>query len=110
MKLPNRELAYVPISKLKDYLLSMTHAAGRTKAEFFRKFGFDETNLDLLREALIKIAHTQEVTEEVSSPYGKKYIINGTTRTSNDRIINLRTVWIIEKNQTKPRFVTTYPN
>jgi len=56
MNLPNLEVANVPISKLKDYLLSTTHAAGRTKAEFFRKFGFSETNLDLLKEALIKIA------------------------------------------------------
>lgn len=54
MNLPNLEVAYVPISKLKDYLLSTTHAAGRTRAEFFRKFGFSETNLDLLKEALIK--------------------------------------------------------
>ncbi len=72
MNLPNLEVAYVPISKLKDYLLSTTHAAGRTKAEFFRKFGFSETNLDLLKEALIKIAHTQEVTEEVPSLYWKE--------------------------------------
>ncbi len=57
MNLPNLEVAYVPISKLKDYLLSTTHAAGRTRAEFFRKFGFSETNLDLLKEALINSSY-----------------------------------------------------
>lgn len=110
MNLPHRELAYVPISKLKDYLLSTTHVAGRTKAKFFRSFGFNETNLDLLKQALIRIAQTQKVNEEVSSPHRKKYIIDGTIHTPNDRIISIRTVWIIEKNQNKPRFVTTYPN
>jgi hypothetical protein len=36
MKLPTRENAFVPPSKLKDYLLSETHVVGRSKAKFFR--------------------------------------------------------------------------
>ncbi|MGH7599609.1 MAG: DUF6883 domain-containing protein [bacterium] len=42
MKLPNREKAYIPPSKLRDYLLSETHVVGRGKAKFFRMFGFKE--------------------------------------------------------------------
>jgi len=44
MKLPNREQADIPQSKLIDYLLSENHAAGRSKAAFFRNFGFDQLN------------------------------------------------------------------
>ncbi len=33
MKLPNSENAYVPESKLSDYLLSEKHAVGKAKAK-----------------------------------------------------------------------------
>jgi hypothetical protein len=59
MKLPNREKAHIPPSKLRDYLLSETHVVGRGKAKFFRMFGFDETNADLLEQGLIAIAHNE---------------------------------------------------
>lgn len=110
MKLPNREFAYVPQSKLKDYLLSGTHVIGRSKAKFFRMFGFNETNLDLLEQGLITIAQTQEVKEEISSPHGKKYVIDGSLLTPINRTVNVRTVWIIDKGQNKPRFITAHPN
>jgi len=53
MKLPNIEHAYVPRAKLNDYLLSESHACGRAKAIFFRKFGFNESNVALLEKGLI---------------------------------------------------------
>lgn len=110
MKLPNRESAYVPQSKLKDYLLSETHMVGRSKAKFFRIFGFDETNLDVLEQSLITIAQTQEVKEQVSSIHGEKYVIDGTLMTPTGSTINIETVGIINKDQDKPRFITAYPN
>jgi len=45
MKLANRKDAYIPSSRLYDYLLSETHPIGRWKAWFFRALGFDETNV-----------------------------------------------------------------
>jgi len=45
MRLPNGTNAYVPREKLVEYLLSETHAVGKSKARFFRGFGFDETNV-----------------------------------------------------------------
>ena len=77
MKLPNRKYAYIPRSKLKDYLFSETHVIGRTKAKLMHMFGFYESNIDLLEQGLIRIAQNQEVIEDVSSPHGKKYIIDG---------------------------------
>jgi len=46
-----------------DYLLSETHAVGKSKAKFFRSFGFDETNVIQFGQGLIKIAQTKEVTD-----------------------------------------------
>ena len=109
MKLPNRESAYIPPSKLVDYLLSETHPVGRSKAKFWRAVGFDETNVAMLERGLIAIAHSEEVKEIVSSPYGVKYVIEGTLQTPAGNLIQVRTVWIIDTGQDHPRFVTAYP-
>jgi hypothetical protein len=110
MKLPNRENAYVPLSKLKDYLLSETHVVGRSKAKFLRAFGFDETNTELLEQGLLMIAQNQDINEVASSPHGTKYVIDGSLQTPIGNIVNIRTVWIIDKGQNRPRFITAIPN
>ncbi|MCB2262674.1 MAG: hypothetical protein LGR52_07015 [Candidatus Thiosymbion ectosymbiont of Robbea hypermnestra] len=109
MKLPNREFAYVPGSKLKDYLLSETHMVGRTKAKFFRMFGFDETNVDILEHGLIEIARARDVKDELSSSHGKKYVVDGALMTPIGRSVEIKTIWIIDKGEDKPRFLTAYP-
>lgn len=110
MKLPNREKAFIQPAKLNDYLLSETHAIGRSKAKFFRLFGFDETNVDLLEQGLLLIAKTQNVVSVTPSTHGTKYVIDGSLQTPVGGLLNLRTVWIINKGQTHPRFVTAIPN
>ncbi|MFQ5715370.1 MAG: DUF6883 domain-containing protein [Candidatus Scalinduaceae bacterium] len=110
MKLPYKEFACVPRSKLKDYLLSETHIVGRSKAKLLRMLGFNEANLDSLEQGLITIAQTQEVSEIIPSQHGKKYTIDGLLYTPINKSIKVRTVWIIDKGQDKPRFVTAYPN
>lgn len=110
MKLPNNENAYIPSSKLKGYLLSETHAAGRSKAKFLRAFGFNDANIELLERGLFTIAQTQEVNDVVDSPHGTKYVIDGSLQTPVGTTIRLRTVWIIDKGLDRPRFVTAIPN
>lgn len=110
MKLPNRERAYIPRAKLEDYLLSETHAVGRSKAKFLRMFGFNKHNIHSLEERLLSIAHAEEVSEVHSSPHGEKYTIDGSLQTPVKKLVRVRTVWIIDKDQDRPRFVTAYPN
>ena len=110
MKLPNRQKAYIPISKLIDYLLSETHITGKTKSKFFRLFGFDESNLDMLEQGLLAIAKTQDIVEINKSPHGTKYVIDGSLFTPVNRFVRIRTVWIIESDQDASRFVTAFPN
>jgi hypothetical protein len=109
MKLPHRENAYIPPPKLIGYLLSETHSVGRAKAQFWRAIGFDETNLGVLEQSLIALAHSEDVKEVISSPYGVKYVIEGTPQTPSGRIVQVRTVWIIDVGQDRPRFVTACP-
>ena len=109
MELPNKSLAYVSIGKIVDYLLSETHVVGKSKAKFFRSFGFDESNIRQFEQGLAHIAKTESVTEITETTYGKKYVIDGELEIPNGDTVRLRTVWIIETGDDIPRLVTAYP-
>lgn len=109
MKLPNKENAYIPISKIIDYLLSETHTIGKSKSKLLRTAGFNETNVTLLKKGLITIAHSGDVADVVSTPHGVKYVIDGLLKTPDEGFIKMKTVWIIDKGHERPRFVTAYP-
>ena len=109
MKLPNREYAYISLSKLKDYLLSETHPIGKSKARLFRSLGFNETNVEMLKEGLLNIGYSSDVVDMTMTPHGVKYLIDGILTTPNKGYIELRSVWIIDNGQVLPRFVTAYP-
>ena len=40
MKLPNYESAIIAERQITEYLLSFSHRDGRSKAQFFSRFGF----------------------------------------------------------------------
>ena len=109
MNLPHRENAYVPKEKLTEYLLSETHPIGRFKARVLRRVGFDETNLNVLEQGLERIAREQEVSETVSTSRGAKFVIEGVLPTPAGGLLRLRTVWILDPDDDRPRFVTAYP-
>lgn len=109
MKLPHNQTAYIDIQKILNYLLSETHPVGKSKAKYLRSLGFNETNVDLLKQGLIAMAQTEEVKEVLSSPHGVKYVIEGSLKTPSGVFINMRTIWIIEKGEDYPHFVTAYP-
>lgn len=109
MKLPYNKNVIIPKEKLTKYVLSETHAVGKFKAKFFLKFGFDETNISVFKDALKTIAESEEVKEELSSTYGTKYLIDSKMKTPSGKTIKVRTVWIIEGDNKRTRFVTVYP-
>ncbi|HEX9924324.1 MAG TPA: hypothetical protein VGD99_16835 [Anaerolineae bacterium] len=109
MNLPNRQRAYILRAKLTAYLLSETHAVGKSKAKFFRALGFEEITIDLLEQRLVRIAQTEPITETISSQHGTKYIIEGDLQAITGPSRRIRTVWIVELGEDRPRFVTAYP-
>ena len=109
MNLPNSEKAYVPTQKLSNYLLSETHAVGKAKSRYFRSLGYTEENADQLADALLIIAKSEVVRQEVASHYGTKYIIDGEHVAPIGTTVWLRTVWVVEPHDERPRFVTAYP-
>ncbi len=109
MKLPNGKNAYIPQEKLLKYLLSETHPVGKSKAKFFHKLGFNETNTAKLEEILLSIANKNTVEDIKEMAYGTNYVVKGTVNLSRNKIASIKTVWFIEHGQNKPRFVTAIP-
>lgn len=109
MKLPHRENAYVPTAKLSDYLLSETHPVGRLKSRFFRAIGFNDANIALLEGQFLSLANYEEVKEVVESPFGRKFIIEGYLESPLGQPVLVRTVWLLEPQDRRPRFITAYP-
>lgn len=109
MKLPGYNSVFISKVKLTDYVLSETHTTGKSKAKFFRKLGFFETNVGLFEKALRKLIKSEEVKDEIVSEYGIKYIVDGKINTPIGKTVRIRTIWIIENGQKRPRFVTVYP-
>jgi len=107
--LPNCEKAYVPKEKLSNYILSETHAVGKAKARYFRSLGYTAENADDLADELVMIARSECVCQEITSDFGTKYVIDGVLVTPIGTSVKLRTVWVIELQDARPRFVTAYP-
>ncbi len=109
MRLPNRENAQVPESKLTGYLLSETHPDGKSKAAYLRSVGFGKLDVSALRQELTAIAQSYEVHEIMRSPFGTKYVVDGDLTAPDGTRTRVRTIWIIETDDSIPRFITAYP-
>ena len=106
-ELPNAAEARVPRNKIEGYLLSLTHPTGRSKARFFRSVGL--TTADQLDNALRAVALSGQVTREMRSRFGTKYVVDAELQTPRGIRIPIRTVWIVEVDAEVPRLVTAYP-
>lgn len=109
MKLPNVEQAEVPEEKITGYLLSTTHRDGKHKAAFFLSFGFKSKVWQQLMRALRDHAQQHDIIKEELSPFGVRYVVEGTISAPDGRAPNVRTVWFVDTGQSTPRFVTAYP-
>ncbi len=109
MDLPNAHLAIVDKEKITDYLLNPAHPDNGGKARFFLGLGFTADEWRIFADALQRLAHSFPVTEHVESPHGVKYIVIGPIETPSGGSPTVRTVWIIDKGNDKPRLVAAYP-
>ncbi len=107
--LPDAQLAIVEERKIADYLLSVSHPAGRAKAAFLRRHGFTPADWTVLRDALLSHARSVPVISAADTAFGRKYILEGPLAAPDGRAPRIRTVWFIEIGETAPRFVTAYP-
>lgn len=99
----------MPEPKLYRYLLSETHPIGKSKAILLRNLGYDVNNTEQLEQDLLTIANHGVLMGTVTSQYGTKYIIEGLLSSPNGIALLMRTVWMTEDVDFRPRFVTAYP-
>ena len=109
MLLPNRDRAHVDRNKVTDYLLSLSHPDGSSKAEFFMSFGFKVEEWNILANALRTVGTSNPVVTTVESGYGVRYTVDGNMETPDSRNPSVRTVWFLESGKSAPRLITAYP-
>lgn len=109
MKLPNYEQAIAPQKKITAYLLSLTHPDGKSKAQFFLKFGFTVDDWAIMAIAFINHAADHELAKIEASPFGIRYVIEGELITPDGRNPPVRSVWFIDIGDDTPRLISAYP-
>ncbi|UCC73729.1 MAG: hypothetical protein JSV86_03980 [Gemmatimonadota bacterium] len=106
--LPNAHAAHVPPGKVSEYLLSLAHSYGASKARFFRRLGYGDETAKLLESELLQLARDGELAGTIPGTYGTKYIVEGKIRRPGGGQASLTSVWLIEQGKTRPRLVTAY--
>ncbi len=109
MKLPNAHQAVVDRRKIMDYLLSVRHPDGQSKAAFFSSFGFRTAHWGTFADALRAHGGSGTVTGLTESDYGVRYSVDGVIETPDGRNPRVRTVWVIASGDDEPRLVTAHP-
>jgi hypothetical protein len=107
--LPYAAKARVERKKVVEYLLSFSHPDGRSKAEFFSRFGFSVDEWEVLARALKKHGREHVVTVSARSAHGTRHCVDGPLLTPDGRNPQIRTVWILAEGSRAPRLITAHP-
>jgi Domain of unknown function (DUF6883) len=109
MQLPSATEAEVPEAKVVLYLLNPNHRSGKSKAHFFSAHGFAIGRWEELADALRQHAVEHNVSRQINSPLGLRYVVEGLMTMPDETVAIIRSVWFIESGERVPRFVTAYP-
>ena len=109
MKIPNNNLSFVADNKIEHYLLSDIHEIGKHKADFFKRYGFDISNIDTFKSSLIQHSIDRDIEKTKDSAFGVKYELKCEIKTPDERNPCIVTVWIVENGQEEPKLITAYP-
>ena len=107
MKLPNGDRAVVDIRKLEEYCLNPQHLRGRNKARVFAAVGLQYSDAEALRMKLLSAAADNDTLPGSPSPFGARYIIDFDLEWKN-RLIRVRSTWIIRTGEALPRLTSCY--
>ena len=109
MRLPNAENAIIDDAKVRDYLLSTEHLVGRFKARVFRAAGYERDGWQRLRDDLLDLARTIDVTRSVADEFGQRFVGTGQLPALRGSPLPVITVWLIPSEGAAPRLLTAYP-
>jgi hypothetical protein len=108
MHLPNGGQAIVDLVKIRDYCLNPDHLRGRHKARVFATaLGLTASDAELLRDALLQAAVTEEATPTEQDAFGQRYIFD--VRMQGPRgVAVVRSAWIVRTGEHLPRLTSCY--
>lgn len=109
VKIPNCQNAQVPKSKVTDYLLSVVHPEGESKAKFFLRWGFNIDQWTALAAALIQQANEHDYSSATQGKFGTKYMVIAPICAPNGITPPVKTIWMFAEDDQRPRLVTAYP-
>ena len=109
VKIPDVNNAVVPKAKLTNYLLSLTHETGRSKARFFLRRGFSVDAWEYLASTLKHHAAQHDVARIEEAQFGMRYVVEGRMEMPDGRTAYIRSVWFVDLEGGPTRFVTAYP-
>lgn len=109
MKLPGADKLIVEREKIVHYLLNASHPDNSGKAEFFLDLGFKRSHWQQMASAFRNAAGNHSISKTMASPHGTKYIVECRVEAPSGKVPWVRTVWIVDLGQDKPRLVTAYP-
>lgn len=114
MRLPNHDQAVIEDSKLRDYALNPRNERGQHKARVFGSaLGFDLTNWEQLKQAILDTLRHHEATMISETPFGRKYTVALPVTGANGRTVDVMTIWQFDRLANGsfsevPRLVTLY--
>lgn len=108
MKLPNLEQAIIDPTKIRDYCLNPDHPRGKHKARVFKLvLGLtSEETENFITQVKNKIAGV-DCRKGKQDEYGQRYIADIEITNDGQKAV-VRTIWIIKRNEVKPRLTTCY--
>lgn len=87
-----------------------SESAHARESGVFQGLGFDPAAWELLRDALLVIAQAEDLDPGQASEFGAKYEIRATIAGPTGRRALIRTVWIVNVGEDRPRFITAFPD
>lgn len=106
MKIPNAENALIDIDKLRFYCLNATHAKGKDKARVFKSaLGITQAESAWLRAEMLRKLPFADAVQQIEDIYGIRYAVDMII-THHAKSATIRTIWIVERGDARPRFVT----
>jgi hypothetical protein len=108
MKLQNFEKAFIDERKLSEYCLNENHPIGKHKAKKFKEvLSFSEEDADELKEIVLNGVKEFEAEFSFEDTFGKRYYVDMIIHKFGKKI-QLRTSWIIKKEEDFPRLTSCY--
>jgi hypothetical protein len=105
--LPNANQADLDLRKLSDYCLNPLHPRGRHKARVFRAAGISRGDAAWLKQALLEGVCENDAIQTDVDAIGERWRADiAVTRHFKSHVI--RTIWIVRRSESFPRFVTCW--